>query len=284
MIYAILDKNTNLIYFTDRSREKDDLDNTELLYTSDKVTLSSIKKDLRPWIYLWDQDYYKNDPIIKQYLETGKLDVFYVKMYPSEIKNEINKFIENLKFLNSIECTNSQIYNEDPIVNTLEYDCDIYNYLLSIYGNITDLIYKFEVLKEKNILIEFSKIKTRDKKVEFIEKNLQETNKDILEFLPLWYRLEYKIRSEKELQNILLEYKNKKSLGGNNKTKQDLKNLFFSTFELGKTYTGPEIKSMIQNIYNTFGLKKTPKISDLQEYFDITNVSSISSYRINLRK
>ena len=52
MIYAILDKTNEDIYFTDTPRTEEELDYTELLYTSDLITLEDIQRDLRPWICL----------------------------------------------------------------------------------------------------------------------------------------------------------------------------------------------------------------------------------------
>lgn len=288
MIYAILDKTNEAVYFADTPRTEEELDYTELLYTSDSITLEDIQRDLRPWICLRSttRTYYHNVPEIKTYLESGNTAEFYTRVYPSEVKSEIERFIRDYEFLVSLGCLNLCPHITQPIPELI-YDCDIYNYLSEVYGKESvEVVYSYRSLgrDEKNFLLEFTKQGTRDKKLNWVEKNIGTLNQAVLDFLPGWYRLSLRTVGNK-INHETLEYKNHELIGGNNEVGQkQLKDIFFDTFKLGETYTGQEIKEKIQTIYGELGITKTPKISDLSEYFDITSVSIKSSYRINLRK
>lgn len=288
MIYAILDKTNKAIYFTDAPRTEEELDYTELLYTSDSITLEDIQRDLRPWICLRSttRTYYHNVPEIKTYLESGNTAEFYTRVYPSEVKSEIERFIQDYEFLVSLGCFNSGPHITQPIPELI-YDCDIYNYLSEVYGKESvEVVNSYRSLgrDEKNFLLEFTKQGTRDKKLSWVEKNIGTLNQAVLDFLPGWYRLSLRIVGNK-INHEMLEYKNHELIGGNSEVGQkQLKDIFFDTFKLGETYTGQEIKEKIQKIYGELGITKTPKISDLSEYFEITSVSIKSSYRIDLRK
>lgn len=287
MIYAILDKNNGTIYFSDTKRTEEELETTELLYTSDTLTLDDIKRDLRPWICL-GSSHYKNTPEIKEYLKSGNIHEFYTRIYPNEIKSELERFNKDYMFLYSLGCVSSAFkpYNIDDLSNLI-YDCDIYNYLTELYGKTNvDTVYEYRSLgkDEKNFLEIFTQQGTKDKKLQWIEKNLDNINQETLNFLPEWYRLSLRTVGNKKQINTL-EYKNPNAIGGNDEVdSKKIKDMFFSTFKLGETYTGQEIKEKIQEIYITLGITKTPKISDLVEFFEITNVSMKSSYRIDLRK
>jgi hypothetical protein len=288
MIYAILDKSNGAIYFTDTPRTEEEQDFTELLYTSDIVTPEDIQRDLRPWICLrsTSKTYYHNVPEIKTYLESGNTAEFYTRVYPGEVKSEIERFIRDYDFLVSLGCLGPRPTITQDIPELI-YDCDIYNYLSEVYGKeAVEVIYSYRSLgrDEKNFLSEFIKQGTRDKKLGWVEKNIDTLNSDVLDFLPGWYRLSLRTVGNKTSTEIP-EYKNLKPIGGNNEVgEKQVKDIFFDAFKLGETYTGQEIKEKIQTIYNELGITKTPKISDLYEYFEITNVSIKSSYRIDLRK
>ena len=296
MIYALLDKNIEtlgLIYFSDKIRNEEELERTELLYTSDIVSLEDIRLTLRPWLALEinkEKNYYRNVPEIKEFLETGELDVFYTRIHQIDAVKEIEDFLNSWKFLRSLGCIddNTPFDFWPDIKDKVLYDCDVYNYLVKRFTRpVVDIVYSYKSLNidEKKLLKEFSEIGTRDKKYEYLKRNLPNVSRDVLDFLPLWYRLSIKISNGQKKQSINnLEYKNTGSLGGDRNIEKDLKEKFIQTFKLGSIYSGPEIKSMIKEIYENLGVNKTPKISDLQNYFVITNVSNISSYRIDLRK
>jgi hypothetical protein len=42
-----------------------------------------------------------------------------------------------------------------------------------------------------------------------------------------------------------------------------------ASFEIGRKYTKSNLKEMLGEIYQSIGLSKTPKASDLDSYFDI---------------
>ena len=47
----------------------------------------------------------------------------------------------------------------------------------------------------------------------------------------------------------------------------------YSTFEVGKSYTKPVIKSTLAKIYKEVGYKVTAKATDLSNYFEIRRAS-----------
>ena len=63
---------------------------------------------------------------------------------------------------------------------------------------------------------------------------------------------------KREIANIL----------GNESIKQELVNLF----EVGKRYLLRDIKETLRGVYKTLGLTKTPKASDLEDYFEVKEV------------
>lgn len=295
MIYAILDKTLGEIYFTDKKRCDDELETTELLYMSDSITLDDVKEKLRPWINLEirERDYYRNSPEIKKYIETSKVSYSYTKIYPQDIDREINQFFEDCKFLSQLGSLKNSIYKVDieKIRDRIEYDCDIYNYLENILGkDDVDTVCFYRLLDPccKKFLSEFVGIGTRDKRSEYLKRSLvPQNNPEVLEFLPLWYRLDYKMSGgyKKSNESSELEYKRNKQLGNIEPNIEDkIRGEFFEVFKLGMVFSGHEIKKMIQEIYDSNGIKRTAKISDLYDYFEVTNVSSASSYRIDLRK
>lgn len=292
MIYAILDKTIDKIYFTDTPRKEEELDNTELLYTSDSKTLDTIKQDLRPWICLKVNSgvYYHNVPEIKDYMMDNITVGRYTKIYPSEVKSELERFIKDYTLLTRVGCIESTKVSPtdiDDLLKIITYDCDVYNLLSEVYGREnTDLVYSYKSLgvSEKTLLQDFIKQGTRDKKLQYLEKNIGGLNPEVLDFLPGWYRISLKTLGYRTSRKDL-EYKNQEALGGKEEPEHEkIRTKFFDIFKLGKTYTGQEVKEMIQDVYKSLGITRTPKISDLFEFFEVTSVSQKSSYRIDLKK
>ena len=52
----------------------------------------------------------------------------------------------------------------------------------------------------------------------------------------------------------------------------DLKGQIYKEFEIGKKYTRPYIKTVLGTIYNSLGIKLSPKAIDLENYFEIKPV------------
>ena len=51
-----------------------------------------------------------------------------------------------------------------------------------------------------------------------------------------------------------------------------LSEAIYSTFQIGKRYSLREIKDTLKEVYNSLSLQKTPKASDLEEYYDLKSV------------
>lgn len=52
----------------------------------------------------------------------------------------------------------------------------------------------------------------------------------------------------------------------------DLKGQIYKEFEIGKKYTRPYIKTVLGTIYNSLGIKLSPKAVDLENYFEVKKV------------
>ena len=55
-------------------------------------------------------------------------------------------------------------------------------------------------------------------------------------------------------------------------SKDDIRDKFQSVFTVSSKYTKAEAKNMIRDIYSDLGINRSPKASDLQEYFDIRSI------------
>ena len=170
MIYALLDKNIEtlgLIYFSDKTRNEEELEKTELLYTSDIVSLEDIRLTLRPWLALEinkEKNYYRNVPEIKEFLETGELDIFYTRIHQIDAVKEIEDFLDSWKFLRSLGCIddNTPFDFWPDIKDKVLYDCDVYNYLVKRFTRpVVDIVYSYKSLNidEKKFLKETKLIK-----------------------------------------------------------------------------------------------------------------------------
>ena len=71
-----------------------------------------------------------------------------------------------------------------------------------------------------------------------------------------------------------VSYKDKPLREGiQNKLKQDpLSSIIYQIFQVQQRYTLKEIKERLGEIYTTLGISKTPKASDLEEYFDVKSI------------
>lgn len=65
-------------------------------------------------------------------------------------------------------------------------------------------------------------------------------------------------------------------------SKEDLKDLIFNTFHVGDRLLIPDIKSKLKVIYDKLGIKKTPKATSLNEWFELkyTYINRIRGYEI----
>ena len=76
-----------------------------------------------------------------------------------------------------------------------------------------------------------------------------------------------------ELPDVNLENLEKKDLEQNfvNSMKTDSE-LIYKEFNVGGIYTSKNIKSKLGIIYSSFGISKTPKATDLEDYFEVKSV------------
>ena len=51
-----------------------------------------------------------------------------------------------------------------------------------------------------------------------------------------------------------------------------LYNTIYTRFKCGERYTSKDLKEILREIYQDLGISKTPKASDLESYFDVSEV------------
>ena len=96
---------------------------------------------------------------------------------------------------------------------------------------------------------------------------------EVLELLPILYKNYYltlgksKIKALCYKKYLLDKEFNKRVANQNNSNNID--DLVYSTFEVGKKYLKTEIKQVLGNIYKEAGVVMTPKASDLEKYFEL---------------
>ena len=304
VVYVI--KENDLLKITNIPRTEEEKEYTELLYTVEYGgDMSNIYDSLRPFICLWKNDsmYYKLCPEVLSYFEEegylGNYSLDSKFIYGEDIVDFINSYINVIKFFNTIGFS-IDLTNESDLLITerknIKYDCDVINYLEDRFGkDIVEAVERYKNLssEKKNFLHSFSKFNTRDKKLDFINQELQKFGDytNLLEFIPKWYRLSLKLfgtfDDNTNIEEKSLEFKNQTEIGKKNDDVDSLiKNKMFSSFDLGKVYSGNVIKEKVQDIYDNCGIKKTAKINDIFKYFRVVkvNLNQESSYRISTRR
>ena len=99
---------------------------------------------------------------------------------------------------------------------------------------------------------------------------------EVLELLPILYKNYYltlgksKIKALCYKKYLLDKEFNKRVANQNNSNNID--DLVYSTFEVGKKYLKTEIKQVLGNIYKEAGVVMTPKASDLEKYFELGKI------------
>ena len=113
-------------------------------------------------------------------------------------------------------------------------------------------------------------------KMKFIyESNFQSPMIDlILERLPMDYGNFYRTVSPEQAKRLSYRKGELDKRYEKTKTNQTvdtdlLRSIILSEFTVGNKYSKQEIKEKLREIYNLIGLLKTPKASDLEDYFDL---------------
>ena len=97
-----------------------------------------------------------------------------------------------------------------------------------------------------------------------------EMTDEILDFIPLTYKVYYKILGPERCyaqgyNKTYLEREYKDTLFD----KSQLRDEIYNIFEVGKRYTKSEVKETLKNLYKFLGYNKTPKANDLEKYFEL---------------
>ena len=97
---------------------------------------------------------------------------------------------------------------------------------------------------------------------------------DVFDYLPFYYRNFYKSISPEEAKRLsyrkgVLGKRYERILGNQGVDMDNLREIIYSTFSEGTRYTKFGIKSTLRSIYEDMKYVKTPKATDLNEYFDM---------------
>lgn len=294
------------------SIEEDDCDNNyEFLFCIGDGDLEKILNDLREYKCLFREGLiFKNTEDIYQYfsdkiylMETELQEAISESEGESLIINfkRVAKNLNDHKILSLPDCKeNPYFHNTTP---KIEYRVDVYNYLSDIFGDdIVRKVLEFMELSKttQDLILSVNNLPTKDKKLKHLNEKVDVMGSEIdsaLQFLPEWYRLEYKISGQSnELEvrekNIRIEFSNTSTLGKNTLQVQkelysNLRACIFQSFDIGKTYSGSYILSKLREIYKSLGIEKTAKIRDIYEFFDYKKVNlryHISEYKLVTRK
>ena len=97
-----------------------------------------------------------------------------------------------------------------------------------------------------------------------------EMTDEILDFIPLTYKVYYKILGP---ERCYAQGYNKTYLEKEYKDmqfdKSQLRDEIYNIFKVDEKYTKSEIKNMLKDLYKSLGYNKTPKANDLEKYFEI---------------
>ena len=206
----------------------------------------------------------------KYYKEFNKLIPILSKKYISKVLSSLpvsDKYLETIEFL------------ENKLCELLENSLDISivdNYFTTTYPDINfseDPILSLEVSKEIN---EIEKLPYFTDKIKYIY--LLDCSPEFMKLVldnladPSFAKYYYTIPRERAgtlnyvKGSLEKEYKNQKNhILDIDAVIRDIT----STFIVGKRYSKSSIKETLQIIYETNGYNKTPKASDLEQYFEI---------------
>ena len=76
---------------------------------------------------------------------------------------------------------------------------------------------------------------------------------------------------------VSYEEANLKEKSSNDIKNIDLKSQFISIFKIGSRYTLKDIKTIVKDTYSNLNISKTPKASDLCNYFEVSEVKIYDS-------
>jgi hypothetical protein len=290
---------------------------TKVISTSN-LNINQLLDVLRPWECFWE--YKESNPNSVSYKKEGLVDkidsiikqheIYNLKNLKLNVlnKSDINAKIKEIEtVLKKMRLTPSKNLDRSGI----KYDCDIYNLLAEEYSN-DDLYYarKYIALNQhhQNFLDKMWSTLTDNGKLDFVRNSIVNEEIDIeevYEFLPKIIRKEFKIFKGEIIDNkseillssmyvapvnnsvIDLEINRKEKINLDAEDLIDLTNIIFKEFQIGERLQGKEIKSRLKDIYDKYGINKSPRIIDLGEYFDIKPTFSrikARGYRLSSRK
>ena len=166
-----------------------------------------------------------------------------------------NEYFFNMVQLMSYPRLTYGDYFADKIVNKLEEKLEIANSPVVI-----------------DTLAEFSSQKNQMEKMKYLcQLDLPESVLTIiLDRVPEYYKRFYVVLGPERCKSLGYCYtKMNRDCAILSFNKSDLIDRIFSTFSVGEKYSNQYVKETLGNIYNELGYAKTPKASDLEEYFEV---------------
>lgn len=288
----------------------------DLLEYRDLLFLHTIDTDLYLFIGI-----YRNLPQVLSYFEENKYltkPKMTMKEYNSissyEIGRECAKYEEALKYLAGLNIIGGDQKNftgiryseilHDYGPSFINYICDIPNYVSILYGEETMLLASDWIdmtEPQKDFIKEFYKQPSRETKIQYLRDNLLSAigGPDIYyQFLPEWYKINLHVFGlrkpdggetrwediEWKMADKTLDYEEQVK---EERIKEELKDQIYETFNLRFTYTGDQIKEMMEDIYKSLSISsanngKSGKLGNIEKYFEIKKVRG--GYRLITRK
>lgn len=306
MIYIY--KKDGFIYITDKPRQvnkdsDDYISESELLYVKESWnSLENIYKNLRYYKVLWkpEDGWFKNCHEVLRYISLElpeEINPILSFVYTKDIDKTISDFQETLKYLISVKILGEifQPIDLNNYINYITYKCDIINILEDVYGeHVVKVVRGFQKLPEikKQFLINFYKLETRDKKLDYLKANINRIGSEGLQnYLPSLYNLSNRLfkvhpKERDTLDENCPEFNNSSRLDGKSKiidnqdyfVRQDI----YKIFTLGEIWEGGKIKEELGKIYEKYNVQKNSRVHDIFNYFD-TSITR-KGYRLNTRK
>lgn len=186
----------------------------------------------------------------------------------------------------------------DSYIDKIKYTCDVKNYITYAYSaTISNLVEEFNNLDsdQKEFLKVLASSSSRERKLEYLmTEGIKLDLESMFKFIPTWcfgsLKIFGKCNSKIDCIINVPEFRDARRLDGkpadDSELEKCLKNQIYTEFKLGEVTRGSELKARLGKIYKNLDMKRTPKVSDLLEYFNIMKSRKEYEwfYRIDTRR
>ena len=198
-------------------------------------------------------------------------------VYRKEVEEILAGYKKTLTLLHNLELIDEP--GQLKYRKFMVYECDIKNYLEDVFGKYTmDLCEKYNGLGEekKKVLKILARIQGRENRLDYLKD--QEIDIDLFTFLPPWFKSSYQVFGQLDRivrnQNIeTIEYQEETRIDGF-AGESLIGASIYNAFHVGDLLSAKEIKEKLLALFRHLGIKRTPKIGDLEPYFTVERTYS----------